>query len=381
VGPEWQDGRRKLQKDMFPPAAAESYLPLLDQPVRLISQQFPKVERLDQITPYAATDMFFTVMLGWNPRTVLGINGNVNKEADGADLDFVELSNDLLGTVVQIFTNPQYSREKPGPLYPKYEMLQDKFYAKNSYYVEKFLKNEEEKIKSGKEDEIKPYFRRLFDRGEMSLTHLAYTFAGLLGAGVDTTHHILIWLMLNLAKNPDKQEILRKELVSAVGNAPVEADHLKLPYLNQCIREAYRSSPITAFSNFRRLPADAEVRGFRIPKEVKISLCLNYVQKNPKYVDDADKFLPERWSSDEIEKRKNTDKEILDHKLLSKPFGFGPRMCLGARVAEIELKTLITRLVLDWRFTLDTPNEPYKLIQGTLIRPAPCPKIKFEKAT
>lgn len=43
----------------------------------------------------------------------------------------------------------------------------------------------------------------------------------------------------------------------------------------------------------------------------------------------------------EVDKRKGTTKEILDHRLLSTPFSFGARMCLGGRLAELEIKIMV----------------------------------------
>jgi len=203
-----------------------------------------------------------------------------------------------------------------------------------------------------------------------------------LGAGVDTTHHVLLWLMLHLSANPDKQEILRKELQTVLGDGPVTGDHLRnLPYLNLVIRESHRLAPLSAFSNFRRLPQDSEIGGYVIPKEVKVTFCLNYIQKDPAFVSEPEKFIPERWRPEAVEKRKGTPSEILDHKLLKNPFGFGPRMCLGSRVAEAELKVLLARLVRDWRFVQSPPNQKHGVLQGTLLKPNPFPTLKWEKVT
>ncbi|KAK7068012.1 hypothetical protein SK128_023820 [Halocaridina rubra] len=49
----------------------------------------------------------------------------------------------------------------------------------------------------------------------------------------------------------------------------------------------------------------------------------------------AKEFIPERWSR---------DKPLGDiHPFAHLPFGFGPRMCLGRRIAEQELYTFLTR--------------------------------------
>ena len=51
------------------------------------------------------------------------------------------------------------------------------------------------------------------------------------------------------------------------------------------------------------------------------------------------KFIPERWikGKDEI------------HPLANKPFGHGPRMCIGKRFAELEIQMGIVKLLQNFR--------------------------------
>jgi len=51
----------------------------------------------------------------------------------------------------------------------------------------------------------------------------------------------------------------------------------------------------------------------------------------------ADKFIPERWIKEDPQYYKA-------HPYVTLPFGFGPRMCIGRRFAELEIETLVTKV-------------------------------------
>ena len=54
------------------------------------------------------------------------------------------------------------------------------------------------------------------------------------------------------------------------------------------------------------------------------------------------KFLPERW----LRSSGGTGKHTIEP-FTSLPFGHGPRSCIGRRIAETELQTVVT--VVSWR--------------------------------
>ena len=66
-------------------------------------------------------------------------------------------------------------------------------------------------------------------------------------------------------------------------------------------------------------------------------------------------FKPERWEKSSID---------LPHQFASLPFGFGPRMCVGRRVAELELYIALSRIINNFKigFHEGTPIEPIQKV-------------------
>jgi len=228
-------------------------------------------------------------------------------------------------------------------------------------------------------NEVSPYMERLLDRGEMDPELAAGAVQLLLFAGVDTTHHVLQWVLLNVARCQRVQDKLYDEVKSVVGDGPLEVDHLtKLPYLTQILRENHRMTPPGPGTLLRRLDEDVDLCGYLVPAHTRLLLMADALQNDPKLVDDVSEFRPERWTETEVAKRKGTPRQVLDHQLLAKPFGYGARMCLGARVAELEVKALLARMVRDWKFSLSDPSEKYVTAMGLMLKPDPFPKVQFE---
>jgi cytochrome P450 family 12 len=90
-------------------------------------------------------------------------------------------------------------------------------------------------------------------------------------AGVDTTTTSLVSVLYTLAKNPDKQEILRKEVLSILPNKSSKMTTQSLnsiPYLRAVIKEAMRLHP-TVNGNARAAGQDLVIQGYKIPKDVR----------------------------------------------------------------------------------------------------------------
>eukprot|EP00475_Leptophrys_vorax_P000758 TRINITY_DN10413_c0_g2_i1.p1 TRINITY_DN10413_c0_g2~~TRINITY_DN10413_c0_g2_i1.p1 ORF type:complete len:495 (-),score=138.54 TRINITY_DN10413_c0_g2_i1:96-1580(-) len=170
-------------------------------------------------------------------------------------------------------------------------------------------------------------------------------------AGSDSTTHSIEWLLHNLGRNEDAQRKLREEVLNVVGTTgAVTLEKMKeLKYLKACVKESLRYTPTVG--GITKIPAeDILIDGYVIPKGTLVVMLTQLSNKDSRFFDDPDKFIPERWLSPE--KKPNPWYHL--------PFGFGPRMCQGARVSELEMYVLIAHVIrnFSWK-SLDDSIEPF----------------------
>lgn len=183
----------------------------------------------------------------------------------------------------------------------------------------------------------------------------------MLVAGIDTTGKTLAAVLYFLAKNTDKQERLRQEVLKHLPekDSPITSEVLnKSPYLKAAIKESMRISPI-GIGNVRTTVKDLVLAGYKIPKGTDVSTmhlisCLSELFK------DAEKFMPERWL------RSTTDEYSAKNvpPFAYMPFGFGPRSCIGKRLANLELEIATMKIIRN--FELSWPHKDM-LFSGKLL--------------
>lgn len=69
-------------------------------------------------------------------------------------------------------------------------------------------------------------------------------------------------------------------------------------------------------------------------------------------------FIPERWLKDNDDPKCPHAKD--SHPFSYLPFGFGPRMCVGRRFAELEIEVLVIRMIREFEIGWDYPELKFK---------------------
>ena len=165
-------------------------------------------------------------------------------------------------------------------------------------------------------------------------------------AGIDTTGYTATVFLYHLASNPEKQEILYREICDIVGpndDLITESKLNQMRYLKACLHESQRMMPATIGSS-RTATDDYVLSGYKIPKG---TLVINYnmVTSNcSENYRNAEEFIPERWL------RSNPESKC-SHPFSSIPFGHGPRSCIGRRFALVQIYCLVIKLLQRYRIS------------------------------
>jgi len=181
----------------------------------------------------------------------------------------------------------------------------------------------------------------------------------LLLAGHETTAHTLNWTFSLLAQNPDAEAKLHAELDTVLhGELPTLADLKRLPYTDIVIKESMRLLP-AVYSIGRQSIADTEIMGYTIPKYTDVTVFSYFMHRNPRLWDQADQFMPERFSPD-------NEKNLPRYAYL--PFGGGPRICVGNSFAAMEARLLLATIAQKYQLRLN-PGHKIELEPLITLRP------------
>ncbi|KAL1397369.1 hypothetical protein pipiens_009812 [Culex pipiens pipiens] len=168
-------------------------------------------------------------------------------------------------------------------------------------------------------------------------------------AGVDTTSSGSTGILYCLAKNPEKQARLREELRAVLPSkdSPLTPDNMKnLPYLRACIKEGLRLYP-PAVGNMRATGKDLVLQGYRVPKGTDVGMASVVLYQEDQHFARGKEFLPERWLKD----TEGCPSGKTANPFLFLPFGFGPRMCIGRRMASLEMEMIVARVTRQFEYS------------------------------
>eukprot|EP00057_Strongylocentrotus_purpuratus_P022541 XP_011677015.1 PREDICTED: cytochrome P450 2U1-like [Strongylocentrotus purpuratus] len=157
------------------------------------------------------------------------------------------------------------------------------------------------------------------------------------------TTDTLRWAILIAAQHPQLVHEVQKEIDDVIGGrSPKFSDQSLMPLTGATMLEITRIRPVVPLGVPRCTSRDAVVQGYHIPKNTTVLMNLWELQTSPKYWKEPDKFNPYRFLSED-------HKTIVSHRALN-PFGIGLRVCLGEKLARMQLFIIFTSLLQ--RFTL-----------------------------
>lgn len=168
-------------------------------------------------------------------------------------------------------------------------------------------------------------------------------------AGFETTASTLTWAFALLAAHPQWQDQLVAEIDAGSDPGPETATR-------RVIDETLRLYP-AAHTLGRQALREVQIGPWQVRKGALLVVSPWLMHRREQAFADPERFDPDRWLRER-------------HPPLPRcaflPFGAGPRACLGGAFATLQMQTVLTTLLRDWRFVPVHPGLPRGLIQPTL---------------
>ncbi|RUS81952.1 hypothetical protein EGW08_010297 [Elysia chlorotica] len=169
-------------------------------------------------------------------------------------------------------------------------------------------------------------------------------------AAYETTTSTLQFCLFELAQNPDIQEKVFREIMDVVQHEhPTHEELAKLHYTEQVLNETLRLFPPLTFVT-RRARESWTFGSVTIPAGAVIHIPVREIHRDPaSWGPDPETFDPDRFSEEKVAER---------NPLAFMPFGQGPRICIGMRLAYLELKEALVHVLRKVKVELNETTVP-----------------------
>lgn len=179
-------------------------------------------------------------------------------------------------------------------------------------------------------------------------------------AGCETSPVAVSWTLYLLAKHPEYKTRIRDEAEAVLGSEPATFEALhRLRLTRRVIDEAMRlHSPFWMID--RLAVEDDEIDGIRIPRGTMVLPYIYGLHRDPEHWPNPEVFDPSRFEPACAEGR---------HPSAHIPFGGGPRKCIGANMAILQMLLLLSTFVRRYDFELARPDEVVEIAPKMIAHP------------
>ncbi|CAB3359762.1 Hypothetical predicted protein [Cloeon dipterum] len=373
-GEPWREFRTKVQKPILQPKIVKQYI----KPIEDVTNDF--IDRMLALRDgnLELPEDFDNEIHKWSleciGRVALDVRLGCLDAASGENSEpqkIIDAAKFALRNVAVLELKMPFWRYLPSALWTKYVKNMDFFREVCMKYIDEAMKRLQTKDPESPSSELSLVERILANEPDPKTAYILAL--DLILVGIDTISMAVASILYQVATRPDVQEKLYEEVKRALPDksASLTAQDLEnLPYQRAFVKEVFRKYS-TVIGNGRTLMNDMVIGGYHIPKGVQLVFPTIVTGNMEEYVNDASSFRPERWMKQQQQCPMHKDKV---HPFASLPYGYGARMCLGRRFADLEIQVLLAKLIRNYK--LEFNHDPLDY-QVTFMY-APDGKLQFK---
>ncbi|KAI4477577.1 hypothetical protein M0804_012694 [Polistes exclamans] len=367
-GEPWRKFRTRIQKPVLQPQIVKKYI----TPIETVTSDFiTRIEEIQKENGELPGD-FDNEIHKWALECIglvaldvrLGCLGE-SLEPDSEPQKIIDAAKFALRNVAVLELKAPFWRYIPTPLWTRYVRNMNYFIEVCMKYIDAAMERLKEK-KSTKEEDLSMVERILATNANPKLAYILAL--DLILVGIDTISMAVCSILYQLATRQEEQEKVYQELLQILPdpNTPLTVSHLdQAIYTKAFIREVFRMYS-TVIGNGRTLQNDSIICGYKVPKGVQVVFPTVVTGNMEEYVEDAKTFKPSRWLKTSVDQK--------FHPFASLPYGYGARMCLGRRFADLEMQVLLAKLIRSYK--LEYHHQPLKYKVTFMY--APDGELKFK---
>nr|XP_019934261.1 PREDICTED: cholesterol side-chain cleavage enzyme, mitochondrial [Paralichthys olivaceus] len=339
-GEDWRSNRVVLNKEVISPKIIENFVPLLDEVGQdFVARVHKKIKRSGQNkwTTDLSQDLFKFALES--------VSSVLYGERLGLMLDYIDpeaqhfidcITLMFKTTSPMLYIPPRLLKLVGAKVWRDHVEAWDGIFNQADRCIQNIYRQSRQE--TGNQKKYPGVLATLLMLDKLSIEDIKASITELMAGGVDTTSITLLWTLYELARHPSLQEELRVEVAAA--RAESQGDLLQMlkqiPLIKGALKETLRLHPV-AVSLQRYIAEDVIIQNYHIPAGTLVQLGLYAMGRDPKVFFRPEQYQPSRWLRTEMRYFRNLG------------FGFGPRQCLGRRIAETEMQLFLIHMLENFR--------------------------------
>lgn len=352
-GKDWQRMRSAFQQKLMKPTEVAK----LDAKINQVLADF--VKRIGRVSHNGQIKDLYFELNKWSFETISLVLydkrfGLLHQDVDEEAINFITAIKTMMSTFGMMMVTPvELHKTLNTKTWKDHTAAWDRIFSTAKVYIDRRLKRH---VSKPKDD----FLCDIFHHSNLSKKELYAATTELQIGGVETTANSMLWAIFNLSRNPCAQAKLLQEIQAVVPlHQSPSAEHIKrMPYLKACLKESMRLSPSVPFTS-RTLDKETVLGDYSLPKGTVLMINSHALGYNEEYFENGKQFKPERWLQDRSS----------IHPFAYVPFGIGKRMCIGRRLAELELQLALCWVIREYEIVA-TDYEPVEVIHSGLLVPS-----------
>lgn len=176
-----------------------------------------------------------------------------------------------------------------------------------------------------------------YKRGVMPLEQVRDELKTIIFAGFDTVASGLVWSIFFLSINKEANNKVLDENSNIKSEEDFYTKINENVYTQSVIKESLRIYP-PAWAFYRYIINEDEIDELNFPAKSFLMISPYIIHRNKKYWSEPEKFKPERFINEEV------------NQFAYLPFGQGPHICIGNKLALVEIQMILTQLIKKFEF-------------------------------